>query len=225
MSLRAALILSLALVAGCRSVPDKLEVVPHEATVERKLQPVFHWVASFEVADAEPNDELVAWVPLPQSTEAQGVRSLLYQLGPPGTLSEERTPAGDRLLLVRATRAVLATLRVSASFERRPLPARDLPTPLVGLDRSEPKAWVRAARQAGAEVRLAHGVRLASNHVAQPCAWPELKRGDAWVAVDLEGGRLRQPVGHLRLATVRPRATLDGKPISIRSRHVLTRTN
>lgn len=218
------LALLLALTAGC-AAPENLELVPHQGAVEAKPQPVFHWEARFDVADAELDAEIVAWVPLPQSTEAQGVRSLLYQLGPPGVLSEERTPAGDRLLQVRATRAVLGTLRVSARFERRSLMARDLPPALIDLDRSGPEVWVRAAQAVGATARLAHGVRLQPNRPGQPCRWPELKRDGEWVAVDLERGRLRQRAGHLRLATVRPRATLNGKPVPIRARHVLTQTN
>jgi hypothetical protein len=200
----------LALLAACAANPtdpDALEVVPRTAPAEAPEPRQLRARLASRVAGDLP---LELWLPLPAAGPDQVVESLVVEVPPPGVYELLEVAPGERVLHVTGPPPGL-TAGWRAVVAQPACPPAPLPAPLRALARDlSAQAWVEAARRAGAETRLAHGLlrrALADRpDLAAEGEWPELRHGDAWRAVDPVAGALLCAPPGLRLGGARSRA-------------------
>jgi hypothetical protein len=218
-SVAAALATVVLATSGCRSSDpaEVLVLVPRPAESEPSAAPRFLLLARSDLTTTAATGHVELWLPLPASDHHQTVQSLSFEVGPPGTYEVQESPEGNRVLHVAG-----ASLPVSirAVLERASTATPSvLPPELAALEPAlEPSEWADAATARGAQARVAHGLELTADGQTVSRRWPEVLLGGAWTAVPPEAAD-----GLIRLATVSPRATVDGQPVEVRTSYSLER--
>lgn len=206
--------------AGCKSSdPDvDLVLVARPAESEPSAAPRYLLLARTALTAPVTGADVELWLPLPASDQRQTVQSLSFEVGPPGTYEVRESPEGDRVLHVAGAGATPVSIR--AVLERaRAAPPAVLPPELASLEPAlEPTEWADAATALGAQARVAHGLELTADGQTVARRWPEVLLGDAWTAVPTDAAD-----GRIRLATVSPRATVDGQPVEVRTSYSIER--
>lgn len=221
--IRGSLLLACALATGCGGgaiKPEDLEVVRAEPVAVDPSERTR--LVELEATCAPPPGQgpYQLWLPLPTSDRWQTVRSLLFEVPPPGAYELADGAAGERVLHVSAPAP--GPVAVRAVIER-PAPAEGSTLPddlreLVGL---EPAAWVEAATRKGRQARVATGVAVAADGKSVvESRWPEVLVDEAWTPV--VDGKAQLPQERVRLPGP-ARATLDGKPAEPRTTWALHR--
>lgn len=160
------------------------------------------------------------WLPLPASDRWQTVRSLLFEVPPPGSYDLAEGAQGERVLHVSAPGP--GPVAVRAVIER-PAPGVGpaLPDDLRELAGLEPAAWVEAATRKGRQARVASGVAVASDGKSVvESRWPEVLVDEAWTPV--VDGKAQLPQERVRLPAP-ARATLGGRSVEAKTTWALQR--
>lgn len=200
--------------AGCRT-PDPtedLELVQRAAETEPGAAPRYLVLGRTELAAGADDGSVEMWLPLPRTDAHQTVQSLAVEVGPSATYAVEEQD-GERLLHVAAPGPTPVAVRALVEHSPR---TTALPPALADLPAGDADAWVQAATARGATARVVNGVAPGAEGQTVAAQWPEVLVDGDWTPAQPAGERVRLGPGAAR-------ATLDGRPVEVRTSWVLER--